>query len=102
MVYVDDIIITGDNESVTQSLISLLPKEFALKYLGLLNYVLGIKVSTLPNEDVMFNQSKCIKELLLKEKIESSKPFFAPMSFESFFQLIYGVYFTMLPYIEVL
>lgn len=53
-------------------------KKIALKYLHLLNYFLDIEVSTLPNRDVMFTQSKYIKELLLKAKMDSSKPIFTP------------------------
>lgn len=44
LVYVDDIIITGNNHEYMASCISLLAFEFALKDLGDLHFFLGIEV----------------------------------------------------------
>lgn len=58
LVYVDDIIfIVGDDIEV-QQLIFVLNNQFALKYLGLLTYFLGIEFIKLCNDDLMLNQSK--------------------------------------------
>lgn len=46
-VYVDDIIITGDDDEVIQDLKSHLHNVFSIKYLGLLNCFLGIKITYL-------------------------------------------------------
>lgn len=44
LVYVDDLIITGDNADEIQSLKSTLHKTFSIKDLGLLRYFLGIEM----------------------------------------------------------
>lgn len=45
IVYVDDIILTGDNHEEMQNLKSLLANEFEIKDLGSLKYFLGMEVS---------------------------------------------------------
>ena len=44
-VYVDDIIITGDNRDEVEHIKVLLSREFKLKELGTLRYFLGMKVA---------------------------------------------------------
>ncbi|KAH9799298.1 reverse transcriptase Ty1/copia-type domain-containing protein [Citrus sinensis] len=44
LIYVDDVIITGNNEKEIQSIINNLSSKFALKDLGNLHYFLGIEV----------------------------------------------------------
>lgn len=44
LVYVDDIIITGNSNAYITDLISLLSKKFVMKDLGPLSYFLGIEV----------------------------------------------------------
>ncbi|GJX65989.1 retrovirus-related pol polyprotein from transposon TNT 1-94 [Tanacetum coccineum] len=44
MVYVDDIIVTGNNKGTIDNIISQLGSAFALKDLGSLNYFLGIEI----------------------------------------------------------
>ena len=43
--YVDDIVLTGDNEEDMQKLKTYLAKEFEIKDLGNLKYFLGIEVA---------------------------------------------------------
>lgn len=45
LLYVDDIIHTGINSSLVDSLIKDLRKEFNIKHLGTLSYFLGLQVS---------------------------------------------------------
>lgn len=49
LVYVDDILITGNEHSAISYLIQDLNKEFALEDLVNLNYFLGIQATTLAN-----------------------------------------------------
>ena len=45
LVYIDDIIVTGNDEKERQTLRQCLTKEFEIKELGRLKYFLGIKVA---------------------------------------------------------
>ncbi|KAL3652410.1 hypothetical protein CASFOL_002091 [Castilleja foliolosa] len=60
IVYVDDIIITGDDSGLIQDTIAAIGKVFPLKDLGALNYFLGIEI--LPVEDgLLLSQQKYIE-----------------------------------------
>lgn len=48
LVYVDDIILTGNEEALITRLISRIHSTFAIKDLGKLNYFLGLEVTHLP------------------------------------------------------
>lgn len=48
--------------------------SFSLKYLGLLNYFLGIEVNNLKNGDLQFTQCKYKRELLQNVNMEDCKP----------------------------
>ena len=45
LVYIDDIIVTGNDEKERQTLKQCLTKEFEIKELGRLKYFLGIEVA---------------------------------------------------------
>ena len=49
LVYVDDMVITGDNLEGIQQLNQSLSQQFEMKYLGFLNYFLGLEVSSNTN-----------------------------------------------------
>ena len=51
LIYVDDIIVTGNNNAEIEQLISNLSSTFALKDLGNLNFFLGIEV--IRNDDTL-------------------------------------------------
>src|ERR1044072_6967082 len=53
LIYVDDIIITGDSLSQIQQLIAQLNSVFALKDLGSLDYFLGIQVKHMPDGSLL-------------------------------------------------
>uniref|UniRef100_A0A803PM38 Integrase catalytic domain-containing protein n=1 Tax=Cannabis sativa TaxID=3483 RepID=A0A803PM38_CANSA len=79
LIYVDDIIITGNNSAVMQTFINKLNQQFALKDLGKLHYFLGIEV----NRDatgMYLSQPKYIEELLKKMNMINLKACPTPMA----------------------
>ena len=64
LVYVDDIIITGNNPSLIKQLISKLNTFFFLKDLGSLDYFLGIEVKHQSDGSIVLTQGKYIRDLL--------------------------------------
>ncbi|XP_056697421.1 uncharacterized mitochondrial protein AtMg00810-like [Spinacia oleracea] len=76
-VYVDDIIITGSNESVITDLKNHLHHTFSIKDLGVLNFFLGIEVSH-TSEGYILTQKKYTKELLQDCELDISKPAVTP------------------------
>lgn len=79
LVYVDDILITGTSSQLISDLIHKLNAQFALKELGSLDYFLGIEVKRLKNGCLLLNQSKYIRDLLLKANMAESKGISSPM-----------------------
>lgn len=79
LVYVDDIIITGDHLPLIQGLTSKLNDQFALKQLGDLEYFLGIEVQRLKDGSLFLSQSKYLRDLLDKAKMLEAKPISTPM-----------------------
>lgn len=72
--YVDDIILTGSNFAKDQCAISSLAKIFNLKDMGQLTYFLGLQIQYDKDGSLFINQSKYVKELLKKARMESCKP----------------------------
>ena len=64
-VYVDDIIITGDDEREIIRLKENLSKEFEVKDLGQLRYFLDIEIARNP-KGIVLSQRKCLLDLLSK------------------------------------
>lgn len=63
LLYVNDMVITGNNPSLVQSLITRLSQEFSMKDLGTTHYFLGFEVFS--NDQGMFlNQTKYELNLL--------------------------------------
>jgi hypothetical protein len=63
LIYVDDIIVTGTNSSIIESLIHSLQLEFKIKNLGCLSYFLSIHVLR-DKSSLHLNQGKYITDLL--------------------------------------
>lgn len=80
LVYVDDIILTGNNSHALTSFISLLNSRFALKDLGPLHYFLGIQVDKLQDDTLLLRHSKYITDLLHRVNMASAKPQPTPMT----------------------
>jgi Reverse transcriptase (RNA-dependent DNA polymerase) len=78
IIYVDDMIITGDDKSEIQNLEEKLSKEFEMKNLGGLKYFLGIEVSR-NKEGIYLSQRKYILDLLTEVGLLDCKPVDTPM-----------------------
>ncbi|KAJ3705686.1 hypothetical protein LUZ61_009391 [Rhynchospora tenuis] len=78
LVYVDDIIITGNNMAAITGLMSTLQSAFSIKDLGQLNYFLGIQVIHSP-QSMHLNQTQYIHSILEKTNMAGAKPCKSPM-----------------------
>ncbi|KAK6136956.1 hypothetical protein DH2020_029301 [Rehmannia glutinosa] len=79
LVYVDDIILTRDDPTTINNLILLLEHKFALKTMGEVHYFLGLEASRTPHGSIFLNQTKYLKDLLVKTQFDSCKPTSTPM-----------------------
>ncbi|XP_062075326.1 uncharacterized mitochondrial protein AtMg00810-like [Humulus lupulus] len=79
LIYVDDIIVTGNHSGQLQLFISRLHTMFALKDLGPLHFFLGIEVHR-DATGLYLNQSKYVKELLSQLGMLHLKPCPTPMT----------------------
>ena len=73
LVYVDDIVLIGNNPQFLSSLITQLSSAFELKDLGPLHYFLGLQI-TRSSKGLFLSQTKYAQDLLLKANMHSSKP----------------------------
>ena len=79
LVYVDDIIITGNSSAFISGLITQLNSDFSLKQLGNLDYFLGIEVTHLPNGSLLLSQAKYLTDLLAKVNMLNANGMPTPM-----------------------
>ncbi|XP_022040512.1 uncharacterized mitochondrial protein AtMg00810-like [Helianthus annuus] len=79
LVYVDDLILTGNHQPTILSFILSLHNEFAIKDLGKLNYFLGLEV-TYTKDGLFLNQSKYALDILTRAKMLDAKPAPTPLS----------------------
>ena len=77
-VYVDDMIITGDDEGEIAQLKAKLGKEFEVKDLGQLRYFLGIEVAR-GEEGIVLSQRKYVLDLLKETGMLGCKPAVSPI-----------------------
>ena len=77
-IYVDDIIITGNNNSIIQSLKTHLHNTFSIKDLGRLNYFLGLEVTYIDN-GIVLTQRKFTSDLLKNSGITQFKRVATPL-----------------------
>eukprot|EP00261_Vitis_vinifera_P039100 XP_019080343.1 PREDICTED: uncharacterized protein LOC109123832 [Vitis vinifera] len=78
-VYVEDIIITGNNVETAQTFIQQLSQRFSLKDLGPLTYFLGVEVTSHTN-GLFLNQRKYIVDLLNRTHMTEAKPAPTPLA----------------------
>jgi len=82
LVYVDDIILTGNNPRLINHITQQLSTKFAIQDLGKLSYFLGIEVVPKGN-DLILSQKKYISDLIHKAGLSQSKPVNSPMAINS-------------------
>ena len=76
--YVDDIIITGNNPSLLDSFACKLHSEFATKDLGSLSYFFGLESSLTP-DGLFLSQLKYARDILTRAQLLDSKHVHTPM-----------------------
>ncbi|GJT90236.1 retrovirus-related pol polyprotein from transposon TNT 1-94 [Tanacetum coccineum] len=78
LVYVDDIIVRGNNKGTINNIICQFGSAFSLKDLGPLNYLLGIEI--VPHvSDILLSQKKYILELLQSAGLSNCNPVSSPI-----------------------
>lgn len=77
LIYVDNLILTGNNPTSLKRFVQELDKLFALKDLASLHLFLGIEV-TRDDTGFYLTQTKYIEELLKRADMENSKPCSTP------------------------
>ena len=78
LLYVDDIIITGNNSSLLDSFARKLNFEFATKDLGSLSYFLSLE-ATSTTDGLLISQLKYARDILNRAQLLDSKPVHTPM-----------------------
>nr|GEV47923.1 zf-CCHC domain-containing protein/UBN2 domain-containing protein [Tanacetum cinerariifolium] len=77
-IYVNDIIFGSTSQNLCDDLAKIMHDEFEMSIMGELNFFLGLQIKQMKDE-IFFNQSKYIKEMLKKFRLEDSKPTKTPM-----------------------
>ncbi|GJT61968.1 retrovirus-related pol polyprotein from transposon TNT 1-94 [Tanacetum coccineum] len=78
-IYVDDIIFGSTCQDMCDEFAKIMHDEFEMSMMGELNFFLGLQIKQM-EDGIFFNQSKYIKEMLKKFRLEDSKPMKTPMS----------------------
>ncbi|XP_021971970.1 uncharacterized mitochondrial protein AtMg00810-like [Helianthus annuus] len=79
LVYVDDLILTGNTSTLLTAFISRLHKEFAIKGLGKLSYFLVLEVVHNPT-GLFLTQTKYANDILTRAGLVDAKPVSTPLS----------------------
>ncbi|GJV17470.1 retrovirus-related pol polyprotein from transposon TNT 1-94 [Tanacetum coccineum] len=80
-IYVDDIIFSSTSQNLCDDFAKIMQDEIEMSMMGELNFFLGLQIKQM-EDGIFFNQSKYIKEMLKKFRLEDSKPTKTPMSME--------------------
>ncbi|KAH0716980.1 hypothetical protein KY290_013545 [Solanum tuberosum] len=78
VVYVDDLIVTGNNHNAIDMFIAKLGKRFSIKDLGQLAYFLGVRVIRTP-KGLYLSQRKYIKDIVERASMSGAKPVSTPL-----------------------
>jgi histone deacetylase 1/2 len=79
LIYVDDIIVTGNSVKAIEVLLKKLKTDFALKDLGDLNFFLGIEVKSVQG-GILLSQAKYASDILRRVNMLHCKPSPTPLS----------------------
>lgn len=79
LVYVDDIVVTGNDKTMVEKVLTSLANRFSLKDMGELSYFLGIEVVRSSN-GLHLSQRKYIYDLLHKFQMQDAKPASTPIA----------------------
>ncbi|CAH9146417.1 unnamed protein product [Cuscuta epithymum] len=79
LLYVDDIIITGNSPSLVSSFITCIASHFAMKDLGDLHYFLGVQ-AVRNSKGVFLSQQKYVSDLLLRFHLHTLKSVRTPVA----------------------
>ena len=77
-VYVDDIVSVSDDDRLSQKFVKEIQNEFQMYMLGEVTFFLGLHISQL-DDGIFISQTKYIKEIINKFKMEDYKPITTPM-----------------------
>nr|GEU31071.1 copia protein [Tanacetum cinerariifolium] len=80
-IYVDDIIFGSTCQNLCDDFAKIMHDEFEMSMMGELNFFLSLQIKQIEGE-IFFNQSKYVKEMLKKFRLEDYKPTKTPMSKE--------------------
>ncbi|CAL1375187.1 unnamed protein product [Linum trigynum] len=78
LIYVDDVILTGDDSTFIQAVKDFLHQQFTIKDLGPLKYFLGIEVAR-SKRGMVLNQRKYVLDILSDCGIEAGRPVATPI-----------------------
>ncbi|GJT48893.1 retrovirus-related pol polyprotein from transposon TNT 1-94 [Tanacetum coccineum] len=78
-IYVNDIIFDSTCQEICDAFAKIMHDEFEMSMMGELNFLLELQIKQM-EDNIFFNQSKYIKEMLKKFGLEESKPMKTPMS----------------------
>jgi hypothetical protein len=78
-VYVDDIIFDSDDEKMSKDFDRMMQQEFEMSLLGELNFFLGLQIIH-SKRGFFIHQSKYVKDMLKRFKLEYCKPVRTPMT----------------------
>ena len=79
LIYVDDIIVAISCSRVVVELVNNLWKEFVVKYLGGLHYILGIEMKR-KHDGAVLLQTKYANDIFARVGMRNCKPATSPMS----------------------
>ncbi|GKD47735.1 retrovirus-related pol polyprotein from transposon TNT 1-94 [Tanacetum coccineum] len=78
-IYADDIIFDSTCQEMCDDFAKIMHDEFDMSMMGELNFFFGLQIKQM-EDDIFFNQSKYIREMLKKFGLEDFKPIKTPMS----------------------